>query len=337
MKSANRSRARRIAPHSTGFSLIEMMVALTIGLVMIVAAGFVFAKARDIFKTTETTARLQENARYALSIIETDARMANYWGLISRPALFNNAASSVAPLTPTISNNCGTDSTFVTDLDSFAAGTNNTYSLACTPPATGAAQSGTDVLIIRRASAERIPQSAAGVSAQAGRLLIVTSRTQGEIFLATAAGTIPAGYAQADVPGEPPLADTRRLMVHAYYVSPDSSIGTGYPSLRRKTLITGPAFQDEEIIPGVEDLQVQFGVDVNDDRNADVFVNPGAVPAGGLIVAVRVWLRVRAQDIDVAHVDTQPYVYADRNQSAFNDQYRRLVVMQTIQLRNTRL
>lgn len=319
------------------------MVALTIGLVMIVAAGFVFAKARDIFKTTETTARLQENARYALSIIETDARMANFWGLISRPALFNNAASSVAPLTPTVSNNCGTDSTFVTDLDSFVAGTNNTYSLACAPPAVGAAQSGTDVLIIRRASTERISASSATqfateVAKHAGRLLIVTSRTQGEIFQATSAGTSPAGYEPWDlVSSDPPRADTRRLMVHAYYVSPDSSIGTGYPSLRRKTLITGPAFQDEEIIPGVEDLQVQFGVDVNDDRNADVFVNPGAVPAGGLIVAVRVWLRVRAQDIDVAHVDTQPYVYADRNQSAFNDQYRRLVVMQTIQLRNTRL
>ena len=106
--------------------------------------------------------------------------------------------------------------------------------------------------------------------------------------------------------------------------------------LRRKTLISGPGFQDEEIIPGVEDLQVQLGVDVNDDRNADVFVNPGSVPSGGVVVAARIWLRVRAQDIDVAHVDSQPYVYADRNQAAPNDQVRRLVVMQTIQFRNTR-
>ena len=57
---------------------------------------------------------------------------------------------------------------------------------------------------------------------------------------------------------------------------------------------------------------------------------------GGVVVAVRVWLRVRAENIDVAHQDTQAYAYADRNQAALNDRIRRLVVMQTIQLRNTR-
>ena len=320
---------------ATGFSLIELMVALTIGLVMIAAAGILFAKARDIYRTMEATARLQENARYAMSVIETDVRMANFWGLLSRTDLFSNTATSASPLAPSVSNNCGSTSAFVTDLEKHVEGLNNTYSLSCNAYGAGV-QSGTDVLIIRRSSSNRLPQTAAGISAEKDSLLIESSRTQAEIFLATAAGTIPSAYAQADVANEPPLADTRRLIVNAYYVSQDSSVGTGYPSLRRKSLIKGPAFQDEEVIPGVEDLQFQLGVDVNDDRNADVFVNAGSVPAGGIVVAVRVWLRIRAQERDVAHKDTQSWVYADQNQSAFNDQYRRLVVMQTIQLRNTR-
>jgi len=318
-----------------GFSLIELMVSLTIGLVMIAGAGFVFAKARDIYRTLETTARLQETARYAISVIESDVRMANFWGLLSNADLFTNSASSGSPLTPSISNNCGTSSAFVTDVLQHVTGTNNSYSLSCAASA-GGAQASTDVLVVRRASSARLPQTNAGVLAEKDALLIESSRTQAEIFLASSSGAIPAGYAQTDIAGQPPLADTRRLLVNAYYVSQGSSVGNNYPSLRRKSLIKGPAFQDEEIIPGVEDLQLQFGVDVNDDANADVFVNPGAVPAGGVVVAVRVWLRVRAQDIDVAHQDTQSYVYADRNQSAFNDKYRRLVVMQTIQLRNTR-
>jgi type IV pilus assembly protein PilW len=318
-----------------GFSLIELMVALTIGLVMIAGAGFVFAKSRDIYRTMETTARLQENARYAMSIIETDVRMANFWGLLSYPDLFTNSATAAVPFSTTVSNNCGSSSAFVTDVAKAVEGTNNSYSLSCTAYGNGAA-SGADVLIVRRASTDRIPQTSSGVSAENGRLLVESSRTQAELFLATTSGAIPAAYAQSDPVGQPPLADTRRLIVNAYYVSADSSVATGYPSLRRKTLISGPGFQDEEIIPGVEDLQVQLGVDVNDDRNADVFVNPGSVPSGGVVVAARIWLRVRAQDIDVAHVDSQPYVYADRNQAAPNDQVRRLVVMQTIQFRNTR-
>jgi type IV pilus assembly protein PilW len=318
-----------------GFSLIELMVALTIGLVMIAGAGFVFAKSRDIYRTMETTARLQENARYAMSIIETDVRMANFWGLLSYPDLFTNSATAAVPFSTTVSNNCGSSSAFVTDVAKAVEGTNNSYSLSCTAYGNGAA-SGADVLIVRRASTDRIPQTSSGVSAENGRLLVESSRTQAELFLATTSGAIPAAYAQSDPVGQPPLADTRRLIVNAYYVSADSSVATGYPSLRRKTLISGPGFQDEEIIPGVEDLQVQLGVDVNDDRNADVFVNLGSVPSGGVVVAARIWLRVRAQDIDVAHVDSQPYVYADRNQAAPNDQVRRLVVMQTIQFRNTR-
>ena len=166
--------------------------------------------------------------------------------------------------------------------------------------------------------------------------MIESSRTAAEIFKGDASGTIPSNYAQADVSGQPPQADTRQLIVNAYYVSQDSSVAAGYPSLRRKALIKGPAIQDEEIAPGVEDFQVQLGVDVNGDRNADVFVNPNSVPAGGTVVAARIWLRIRAQDRDVAWKDTQSYVYADRNDGAPNDQFRRIVVVKTIQIRNTR-
>jgi type IV pilus assembly protein PilW len=318
-----------------GFSMIELMVAMLIALVMIAGAGAVFAKARDIYRAMDATARLQETARYAMSVIEADVRMANYWGLLSRPDLFTNSASTASPFNPSVSNNCGASSAYVTDISTYLEGTNNTYSLTCVANGAGA-QSGADVLIVRRASSSRLPQTAGGVSSAVNSLLIESSRTQAEIFQATAAGTIPAGYAQSDNPPQPPLADTRRLLVNAYYVSQDSSVAAGYPSLRRKTLVSGPAIRDEEVVPGIEDLQVQLGIDLDDDRNADVFVNPGSVPANGIVVAARIWLRVRAQDIDVAFTDSQAYAYADRNQAAINDRFRRIVVMKTIQIRNSR-
>ena len=35
------------------------------------------------------------------------------------------------------------------------------------------------------------------------------------------------------------------------------------------------------MLPGIEDLQVEIGVDIDGDSSADLFVNPAAVPAGG--------------------------------------------------------
>jgi hypothetical protein len=106
------------------------------------------------------------------------------------------------------------------------------------------------------------------------------------------------------------------------------------PALRRKRLSAGPSITDEELLPGVEDLQFEIGVDTTGDANVDVFVNPGAVPAAGTPVSVRLWLRVRAQDRDSGFADTLAYAYADRNWLAANDGYRRVVIHKTLQLRN---
>ncbi|MGH8495818.1 MAG: PilW family protein, partial [Gammaproteobacteria bacterium] len=95
---------------------------------------------------------------------------------------------------------------------------------------------------------------------------------------------------------------------------------------------------DEEIIPGVEDLQVQFGVDTDIDGVANRYVNPDYALVGtDNIVAVRLWLRMRTENIEVGFVDDNTYTYADQNVGPFNDNFRRLVVSKTVLLRNARL
>ena len=75
------------------------------------------------------------------------------------------------------------------------------------------------------------------------------------------------------------------------------------------------------------------------------FVNPGdpiiTPGAGGFlpqanILAVRIWLRLRADQPEVGFVDTNSYVYADQNVPAPNDGFRRTVVSKTIYVRNAR-
>jgi type IV pilus assembly protein PilW len=326
-----------------GMSLVELMVALTIGTFLLAGAISVFGKTRDLYRTNEAAARLQETARYAMGTIEADLRMANYWGLMSRADLIENgpaldlanppavdpAYSLPAELQPyagTI-NQCG--AMWAVKLPAYVEATNS-YTLGCAADGAGAAAAA-DTLTIRRASTQVI--AAAGLAASAGQIKLQTSRVQGTLF---SSATLPTGYL-------PPLSETRAVIANGYYVGQDSDERAGTPSLRRKQLdVAGgaPTISDLQIVPGVEDLQVEFGGDFNDDQNADYFVQPNvAIPAGDEVVAVRVWLLVRAEQQESGFVDGRTYEYASRvGAGAYvpNDAFRRVLVTKTIALRNTR-
>lgn len=61
---------------SSGFSLIELMVALLIGLVVVAAAGGLFLSNKRTFATTETISRIQENSRVAFELMAREIREA---------------------------------------------------------------------------------------------------------------------------------------------------------------------------------------------------------------------------------------------------------------------
>jgi hypothetical protein len=219
------------------------------------------------------------------------------------------------------------------DLEDFVVATNGTESFDCIDNADFVG--GTDVLTVRRASREAIVGAL-----DEDRLYIQTSRIQGAMFVADAGcdsddvGCLPSGFL-------PPQSETHTVLIHSYYVSPNSVGDTGMPSLRRVRLAAGPAAESEEIIPGIEDMQIEMGVDSNEDTTADYYVTPNSVPAGADIVSVRVWLRIRAEDPDFTFLDGRTYAYAGVNYTPGSggnaDRYRRLLVSKTIQLRNTRL
>jgi type IV pilus assembly protein PilW len=147
---------------------------------------------------------------------------------------------------------------------------------------------------------------------------------------------LPAGFT-------PTTSISRALVARAYYVSQHSTQRAGLPALRRKSFgnvnAASPAgsVNDEEIVAGVEDLQVRFGIDEDGDSGLDRYVDPEGVPAGARVVAATVWLRIRSEEREAGHVDDTTYRYADMP-SAWTprDAYRRIVVAKTIALRNAR-
>ncbi|MHB8346032.1 MAG: PilW family protein [Acidiferrobacterales bacterium] len=66
--------------HQRGFSLVELMVALTVGLILLGAVLAIFIANRGIYSSNKAVAQIQEDGRFALSFLQNDVRMAGYMG-----------------------------------------------------------------------------------------------------------------------------------------------------------------------------------------------------------------------------------------------------------------
>ena len=333
-----------------GMSMVELMVALAIGSFLMWGAITVYSRSRTTYQVSEQVSRLQENARYAMSVIEPDLRLANYWGLMNDSTLVTGAATpaqAASPLSGT-TGSCGTN--FALNLSEIIRGDNNTYTLGpnrttqCDPHDSsdvigGTAHAGSDTVTVRRVNSQSSP-------ATVNRLQLYVTRWGGSSQVFTS-GVAPGALG--------PNAEIHDVIVDTYYVDTDSVGRPGIPALRRISLVDGPAFSDQEVISGVEDLQVQFGIDPGRDANNDgipddsdanglpdsytgvasQYVNPNAVPATAMIVSVRIWLLMRSETPEQGFRDNRSYQYADRAAFTPGDNFRRLLVQRTVQLRNT--
>src|SRR5256885_1576445 len=63
-----------------GFSLVELMVSLTIGLLLLTALAAVFANSSRMQREVSLSAQQIENGRSAIDIVSEDVRHAGFWG-----------------------------------------------------------------------------------------------------------------------------------------------------------------------------------------------------------------------------------------------------------------
>ena len=64
-----------------GMALVELLVAMLIGLVLVGGILQIFSSSRQTHRVHEATARMQESGRMALEVISRDVRMADFLGL----------------------------------------------------------------------------------------------------------------------------------------------------------------------------------------------------------------------------------------------------------------
>lgn len=81
-----------------GFGLVEVMVSLVLGIIVVLGISQIFVSAKQTYFTQDASSRLQEDARYALSRMVQELRMAGMFGCVSLNALTNKPAAFDDPI-----------------------------------------------------------------------------------------------------------------------------------------------------------------------------------------------------------------------------------------------
>ncbi|MDH5610849.1 MAG: PilW family protein [Gammaproteobacteria bacterium] len=330
---------------SSGFSLIEMMLAMLIGLVIMGGVMKLYTSTRDTQRSSEDQLALLGDARFAIETIAYDLRHTGLWGrqnLTSVVACQKSGAKTYAcpAVLPAATSDCASEEYINLERALFAADNSNPYSATC---ANQSYKAGTDVLSLRYADTNKLDDTVLSAS----QAYIRTTTNVGMLFLGP---NFPASpYKElADVADPTKRKYSNHLLVsRVYYVSDYTDApGDGLPSLRRVDLQAGPLMQSEVMLPGVEDFQLEFGVDIGANGVKDAKLTDGQVDSyvsadgvanwdGGEVVAVRVWLLMRSDRKDRDGIGgAQTFTIAGAPPVTFNDGYRRYLVSSVVKLRN---
>ena len=129
----------------------------------------------------------------------------------------------------------------------------------------------------------------------------------------------------------------RRFLVRIYFVAPDSVAGDGIPTLKRVELGTDGSFTTLPLVEGVQGLQIDYGLDTDNDGVADSFTDCAACTKDdwAQTVAARVHLLARNLDVTHGHTDSKTYNLGSHGAvGPYNDAYKRRVYSEFIRLIN---
>ena len=111
--------------------------------------------------------------------------------------------------------------------------------------------------------------------------------------------------------------------------------GDSIPSLRRVSLVNSPSLQNQLLISGVANLQVQFGEDLNNDQVIDLYADPDDVSDWSAVYAAKIWLLMRSDDKQVGINTKKTYSIAGTSVDyGGQDDYRYFLVTSVVNLRN---
>jgi type IV pilus assembly protein PilW len=348
----------KIRLNQKGFSIVELMVALLLGLFLVSGVTGMYVSSKQTFRMTDNLSRLQESLRFSLEFMSHDIRMASY--LPCRTTI-NNTNALVS----------GSATWF---LDYFDRGIHG-YEGGVDAMPVASVVPGTDAIAILKASTFtsslnfhntggntlELNSSFTGQDFERGRIGVVCDPRQASIFQISDADsglkTVSYGDNSNIVPGNSTTtigtygedALVASYKPEIYYIR-QSSQNANVNSLWRSYLVadglitsTNTAQMDaEELLEGVESMQILYGVDVSapNDQIVDRYVTANNVADWQNVIAVRLGLLMATGEEVTAQLDTNTYNVAGTlisDSSTIShpaDKKLRYVANTTINLRN---
>lgn len=342
-----------------GLSLVELMVSLVVGLLLTAGVMQVFVSNKQTYALNDDLAMMQESARYAMSFIGEDIRMAGFAG-----------CSSSGPVANTLKD------ADKADFGDFGLGINgidgdeadfatSVFDVPAVPPLASGSFPASDALMIFRADTASQSFTVTGhVTASAiisvdsahgfasGKILYITDCDHAAVFKTTSTQTekiqhnaggngneckglglsggeaCNTGTAVGTTYQYQEDAVVMEATSRGYFVNDDS----GIPSLFRRELQT-TTFSAEELVPGIENFQVAYGLDIDDSGVANRYISAETItdPQWLKVVSAKVWLLVRSLN-QVASKPTD-FTFKGANYTP-TDRYLRKEFVMTVKLRN---
>lgn len=324
-----------------GMTLVEWMVSIAVGLFLLAGLAVLFQHQSSAQGELEKSSRQIENGRYALQLLRDDIELAGYNGEYSGPgtvpgALPDPCATAAADLA----------SALALPIQGVDAPTST---LPCGISAANH-QDGTDILVVRHADVDVV---SGALTAGQSYLQSGIKNNALNFVIDQAVGTaLPASFDLKKKDGAT-AASVRKYRVHVYYVSPCSvptngstcsaantdDGGVSVPTLKRMELSVGSGaaqFSSMPLVEGIENLQIDYGVDSTGDGAPDSFVtNPATVSDWSNVMALRVHLLARNNERSGGYTDSKTYHLGLAGAAAArNDAFKRHVFSQLIRVVN---
>jgi len=333
--------------HEAGLSLIELMISVTIGLLLLAGVTSLIVQQSTTRTELNKTTRQIENGRYATQLLQDDLQLAGFYGefpntgstAVATPGAVPDPCAPVSPATTVAGHVAPAMPVHVQGFDSETTLTVPlTYCLA-----NANHKPGTDVLVIRRADTSVVttPLPAASPTGQ----IYLQSTLSGAVMGtdSSAASTWTTLKKKDGVTN----GDIRKWLVHIYFISPCSVMANGttcastddngspIPTLKMLELNSTGTFTLTPLAEGIENLQIDYGVDTDNDGAPDSYTTLPTIAAElANVMALRVHVLARNTEQTTGYTDSKSYVLGSTTVAAANDAYQRHVFSTLVRLTN---
>jgi type IV pilus assembly protein PilW len=346
-------RLQRFRPVQAGFSLIELMIAVTLGLVILAALTTFFVQTSGNRTEMERNTRQIENGRYAIDSVREDVTLAGFYADTSPGVVPEWILNDVCP----------------PDVASFGFALAGGYKAPV--PVRGYANGvgvpgclkdlvpATDVIAVRRFHTEPLTVAEAAAGPNNVRFFLQNSQCTADdpnfpfvTGLGSGAGTPGGSFNLQRVAcgGQP--STVWRMREQVYYLrtcsvcAPDAPVDN-IPTLWRAELDPAdlstdgdPLMKHSALVEGIEQMRFDYGVDTSGDGLADRWLRcDAATPCDaatlGNVMAVKAYVLSRTLEESRDYKDEKTYAMGlSGSVGPFNDKYKRHVYSVLISLPN---